>query len=341
MKRVFETVGIYSACHFLVDFSCAYVMFRYVQSASEFYLFLLIYNFLAFAMQMPFGLLTDRINRNSIAAVAGCGCVAASFLFGGMPVPAVLLAGVGNGLFHVGGGVDILNISTKRASALGVFVSPGAFGIYFGTLLGKQNAGLSYVLVTALIVMGAAVLFVSFRQKRRWISDNVPVSFENIGHPGVIAAVVCLFAVVCLRAYVGLVLDFSWKSQGSYALCLICAVVFGKAAGGFLSDGIGAVRASVVSLGAAAVLFLFSDYPAAGILAVFLFNMTMPITLWAVARLMKESKGFSFGLLTFALFIGFLPVYLGAPLLSRAIEYSAAAIISLGLLLLGLRKQAR
>ena len=50
-----------------------------------------------------------------------------------------------------------------------------------------------------------------------------------------------------------------------------------------------------------------------GLLAVGLINMTMPITLWAAARLLPP--GLAFGTLTFALFLGFLPVWLGWPVL--------------------------
>jgi len=37
----------------------------------------------------------------------------------------------------------------------------------------------------------------------------------------------------------------------------------------------------------------------------------MPVTLWFITKCIPDAKGFSFGLLTFALFLGFLPVYLG------------------------------
>ena len=46
--------------------------------------------------------------------------------------------------------------------------------------------------------------------------------------------------------------------------------------------------------------------------------MTMPITLWAAARLMPGGKGFAFGLLTFALFLGYIPTALGLTLRVRA-----------------------
>ena len=76
---------------------------------------------------------------------------------------------------------------------------------------------------------------------------------------------------------------------------------------------------------------------AAGVAALFLFNMTMPVTLWAMVQLLPGAKGFSFGLLTFGLFIGFIPVYLGCPpVLGLGAGYAIAAAGSLVLLTVGL-----
>ena len=75
-----------------------------------------------------------------------------------------------------------------------------------------------------------------------------------------------------------------------------------------------------------------------GTAAVFLFNMTMPITLWAAARLIPGAKGFAFGLLTFALFLGFLPTWLGWPsVLIQPWAMALTALVSAILLLLGLK----
>ncbi len=118
------------------------------------------------------------------------------------------------------------------------------------------------------------------------------------------------------------------------------ALVLGKASGGFLCDAVGARRAALLSLGLAAVCYLFAENPVMGTLAVFLFNMTMPVTLWAAARLMPGAKGFAFGLLTFALFLGFLPTWLGLPsLLTRPWAMALAAVLSGALLLPGLGRE--
>jgi FSR family fosmidomycin resistance protein-like MFS transporter len=64
----------------------------------------------------------------------------------------------------------------------------------------------------------------------------------------------------------------------------------------------------------------------------------MPITLWAAARLMPGGKGFAFGLLTFGLFLGFLPTWLGWPsTLTQPWAMALAALLSAVLLLAGLK----
>ena len=150
---------------------------------------------------------------------------------------------------------------------------------------------------------------------------------------------ICLFVVVCLRSYTGMMLDFAWKGEGSYALILVCATVLGKASGGFIADALGTRSAVIISLCIAAVLFVFSSVPPAGIIAVLAFNMTMPITLWAMTKIFPKAKGFAFGTLTFALFIGFLPAYLRASDFSLPVWcFPLIAICSLVLILVGLRK---
>ena len=126
-------VSAYAVAHFLVDFSCAFLMFRHVAGTPDGYFCVLLYNFCAFAVQMPLGLLADKWNRNILFALAGCLLVGLAYGLVQIPVAAVIVVGLGNALFHVGGGLDVLNVSEKKLGALGVFVSPGALGIYYGT----------------------------------------------------------------------------------------------------------------------------------------------------------------------------------------------------------------
>lgn len=97
------------------------------------------------------------------------------------------------------------------------------------------------------------------------------------------------------------------------SLLSVLAVVSGKAIGGYLGDRFGYIKTAVISLGISLLGFAFSfDYWIWGIIAVLCFNMTMPLTLTAIAGVSNKKYGFAFGLTTFALAIGFVPVVFGA-----------------------------
>ena len=138
-KSAVASLAVYSALHFLIDFTCAMVMFSRVRGGDGWAVCLLLYNFFAFAMQLPFGILADRLDRNAFVAAAGCVLVAVSGFLTGAPPAAACVAGIGNGLFHVGGGLDALNGRNGRCAPAGIFVSPGAAGLFLGTRLGMQG----------------------------------------------------------------------------------------------------------------------------------------------------------------------------------------------------------
>ena len=319
---------LYSLAHFWVDLSCAFLAFRFLSGSADFLLCLLLYNFCAFALQMPLGLWADGLDRNGAVAAVGCLLTAAAFL-APIPLAAAVIAGVGNALFHLGGGIDVLNASGEKAAALGMFVSPGAVGLYVGTLWGGGAAVSALLPPAGLLALGGGILLLCRRTFGSLRSGNAPVAAEPVG--GSWLPLVPLFLVVVLRSWMGLGQSFPWKAEWGFPLVL--ALALGKAAGGFLMDAVGPRRAAGWSLGLAAVLYLLSGDPVPGLLAVFLFNMTMPMTLWAAARLLPGAKGFGFGLLTFALFLGYLPVYLGGPsVFGNVWACAAAAALSLALL---------
>ena len=329
-------LALYSIAHFWVDLSCAFLAFRFLSGSPDFLLCLLLYNFCAFALQMPLGIWADGLNRNGLLAAVGCGLTAAAFLLPTSLVAAVV-AGVGNALFHLGGGIDVLNAGERKAAALGVFVSPGAVGLYVGTLWGGGAAVSALLPPAGLLALGGGILLLCRRTFGSLRSGNAPVEAEPAG--GSWLPLVPLFLVVVLRSWMGLGQSFPWKA--AWGLPLVLALALGKAAGGFLMDAVGPRRAAGWSLGLAAALYLLSGAPLPGLLAVFLFNMTMPMTLWAAAKLLPGAKGFGFGLLTFALFLGYLPVYLGWPaVFGNVWACAAAAALSLALLWRPLGKEA-
>lgn len=320
--------------HFLVDFACAFLLFRTLRGNAAWTELLIVYNFCAFAVQMPLGLLADRWDKDGQVATAGALLAALAYGFSGLPWLAAVTAGLGNAAFHVGGGLETLSLSENRAGPLGLFVSPGAVGLFLGTLLGKGSAFPLWPVPLLLLCTAALLLWTRQGRPADSPAPNLP-SFHLVGLP-----LALLLAVVVLRSYVGMTLTFPWKSEGQWALVLTLALALGKAVGGYLADRCGFLKTAAASLVLSAALLLFSDVPLCGATAIFLFNMTMPLTLWASARLLPGVRGFAFGLLTFGLFLGFLPTAFGTPSLSGT-GAALLALVSVLLLLPGLRRAVK
>ena len=65
-------VAAYSAAHFAVDLCCAMLVLPAARAASDKAMALLIYNFCAFAMQLPIGVLADRYGGGRYFSAIGC-----------------------------------------------------------------------------------------------------------------------------------------------------------------------------------------------------------------------------------------------------------------------------
>lgn len=327
MKR---TLAACCAAHFLVDFACAFLVFRFLGEDGGLAALLLAYNFCAFAVQMPLGLLAGWWDRDGVLAAAGALLVALAYGLALLPWLAAVMAGLGNAVFHVGAGLETLSVSGDRAGPLGLFVSPGAVGLFCGTLLGRGRTFPAWGVVLLLILTVVCLLLT--QQPRPDGYEAVQPSFGTVA-----PMLLGLLAVVILRSWVGMGLTLSWKGEGYWAAVLVLALAAGKAAGGYLADRFGFRRTAVLFLAlSAALLPLAPEHPLLGTAAIFLFNMTMPLTLWASARLLPSARGFAFGLLTFGLFLGFLPAVFGGSL--SAPMAAVWALVSLALLLPGLGK---
>ncbi len=315
MSRNVRMVSTYSLIHFAVDFSSIAVLtgvvMPVVADKAELVLCMLVYNAIAFAFQLPIGVLGDLLNKNALLSAFGCLLVGVSCF-----VPNIILvcvaAGLGNACFHIGGGIDILNISNKKATLPGIYVAPGALGLFLAVLVVKKGFNKFYLLAVLMFFCAAVLYNLYFAVKTKWnVQNTIPDSAGKTDGKKLVMALL-LLTTVFLRSYTGTMLNYSFKAQMSMAVLFVFGVVLGKALGGIIADKIGWLKTCVITLTLAAVLFAFSfRNAAAALLAVLLFNMTMPITLTALANSLKFGKGFAFGLTTFALFAGLLSLIFG------------------------------
>jgi MFS transporter, FSR family, fosmidomycin resistance protein len=351
-------IGSYAFAHAAVDACCAVMLWSAYRdgrlTAGFAWSAFLFYNLLAFAVQPLVGLAADRLRSGRGAAVAGALLTVAAMplaLPAGGIGAAVVVAGLGNAVFHVGGGIVSLRAAPGRATPVGVFVAPGAAGLAAGILAGKAGVpgwpfAAALLALTAVIAVAPSPRFADDRQ--------TPHHAAGGGHsgrhapptalaPGWMVAVALLLIVIGVRSYVGLTLALPWKSDLGLLVALTSAVVAGKALGGLLGDRFGwrpvAVTALLVAL---PLLALAGDSPAAGIAGSLVFNLTMPLTLAAVAALLPRGReGFAFGLTCLALFAGAAPALIGWSRPPSAVVLAALVLPAAAVLWFALRRQDR
>jgi MFS transporter, FSR family, fosmidomycin resistance protein len=340
-------LSVYALAHGTVDAVCVGALWAAyhggsLSSGTAWSAFFL-YNLLAFAVQPIVGVSADRFGGARGFAAAGALATATGLGIAALPhaaFAAVAVLGLGNAAFHVGGGVLSLKAAPGRATPLGLFVAPGAAGVVAGTLVGRAG-GPVWIFALALLPLAAAVLalpapaFPAARARSRRAGD-----VSRAGPAGIELIVLLVLLVIAVRAYAGAALVLPWKSDMRLLAALTTGVVLGKALGGVLADRFGwrvvGVSALVLSI---PLLALGPASASAGIAGTLLFNMTMPITLVAVAHALPGHYGFAFGLTCLALFAGSAPVLIGGPgmstltLVLAALVAAAALWIGLGRLL--------
>lgn len=313
--------------HLLVDAACVTAVLRaapprgaVVASALA---FVLAYDALAFAGQVPLGWLVDRltprparrrdlplgVHLDPRRLAAGFGVllsVAAAGMRGGYAV--VALAGMGNALFHLGAGALVLSDCDERVAPAGVFVAPGALGLGAGLLLGRRFLA---VPIWPLLVVLLASLVVVARVTPAAHGRKPEAGARQLPSSTAVAVGLLLCLSVAVRSLVGSVSCDGCDKTLFLAIALPCAGFAGKLAGGFLADRFGWIELSLVALLGSAPLLAFhaGDLWLAlpGLVA---FQMTMPVTLVAMFLLLPGRPALAFGLPCLALFAGALPAYL-------------------------------
>ena len=342
MKKL-SIVGIYSIIHCIVDMSCAMliagILTPTITGTYNLMVSIIFYNFFAFAFQLPFGILADKINKNAFISAIGCLLIIIGYLLNFSAILACIIAGIGNALFHVGGGIDVLNIAERKATLPGIYVATGALGLYIGSNTIVLGFDKFYLMIVILIISILALLWLYKQVKQKYKINNKEPKIETISNKKQII-MYCLLITICIRGYLGLILNFEWKANFIIGLICVLAVVLGKIFGGILGDKFSWRKVSTLSLIISAILFIFAfNNIVCGIIAILLFNMTMPITLTALSNVFNNNKGMAFGLTTLALFIGAVPVLFGYDdFLFNQIGLFIMTVISAIVLYIGLKK---
>jgi MFS transporter, FSR family, fosmidomycin resistance protein len=322
------TAWLLGGVHLLVDLgsiSALYCALRASPLSADWAAPLILsYDFIAFATQMLIGHALDRIRFAGLAAAAGCIITAAgTWVAPVSPVAAVVTVALGNALFHVGGGMACLRLEQGRAAWAGIFVAPGAIGLF----LGKQLGGTALYQPWALTLLLAAGAFICMAAGPMQRPSNT--ALPPVKGLGFVAA--ALLLTVAIRSLVGYSVSYPWVAGWQQAVWLTLAVFAGKALGGALGDKLGWRTISVAGLLVSAPLLAWgAGVPILAIAGSLCFNLTMAVTLAGMAKLLPGHEGLAFGLTTTAIVVGLFPAVIPAwkPFLGSPVTLAACILLS-------------
>jgi FSR family fosmidomycin resistance protein-like MFS transporter len=288
---------------------------------------------LAFGLQPLLALAVDSRQWYRQAAATGCALTAVAMIVpGSLPIPAVCVAGAGNALFHLGGGSVGLRLKPGFAAPAGIFVAPGAAGLFLGTLLGASGFS---ALWTGALLLGMFSVLLLVHEAAVLPPRNRPQ--RPLGRGRLI--LLLLLISVAMRSLLGLAFSFPWTSSPALAALLVLAGALGKGLGGVLADRFGWMRTAVCTLTMSIPLLMFgTPSHVEKMLAMFLVATTMPVALAAVSESLPGEPAFAFGLTGIALLVGVLPGFSHLrPLVGRRDLMVAAVLVCALALWFGLR----
>lgn len=271
-----------SISHLLVDGICASVV------VGQSYEIWLLYGICAFATQCFMGMLPDRYGGRKLTILS------AVMLLGALvPLPIAIktvIIGLGNSLFHVSGGYLCLKESDNM-TPLGIFVAPGAIGLFLGAVFPIVRIPFAILLLVLSVIVAEC--------------DVAETEDCKMPEKEKVVLTILLLMAIAARAVGGSAIHYSWNYGMLTAGILTGFVFLGKTYGGIFGDRIGIRRIAIISIATAAVFAVFfSDVMTLSLIGQFALNLSMPVTLYLIYRLYPNSPGFAFGLAASALLPG-------------------------------------
>lgn len=315
-------IAILGLGHLFVDLLGLYLIHYMNHSFSFEYIaiYFVVYNLIAFALQPVIGYLADKYNLYYYCILLGLLLPMIAVNIPSVGVLAIMISTIGNAMYHVGGGVISVNLFPDKVAPTGVFVAPGAIGVFLGINLATIDSNYSLILSAIAFIVLAVIYFVFNRR----LPENKYTKLNK----NLVKISILVMVIVFVRGFIGYHLLLPWKSDLILGIILVIAIFLGKFFGGILADKFGLKKIAIFGLATSLPLLILGyGYPIIAIIGAMLFNLTMAITLYVIIYSCGKYKGFAFGLTTLALFISYLPSAFGL-----VFEYNIIYVIIYSLL---------
>ena len=339
MREKVLVLSAYSVVHAVIDCACAmmfgYLLMSSLVSAVVFSTLIIAYNMIAFGLHTPAGMFIDKMTGARWGAASGAIAVCAGvLLLPYFPIAAVCIAGLGNAVFHVSGGTYSIAVTPGKATGPGLFIAPGAAGIFIGTFLGKLgNPPFLWIAV----ILFAGALFCA-RISPRFTSNIFAGGPRFSGKVYIPLGLALLFSIL-VRSLAGSAINSGWRVNVVMGIVLMVAAVAGKAFGGVIGDRFGWIQTGLVCVLVCAFLIgVLHANETAMVIAMVLVQATTGITLAAMFKLLRPYPATAFGICSLALLSGALPMFTSAKyILSRPLPITILIALSGVTLFLALR----
>ena len=308
-----------SFSHMVVDFCCAAAVFSiwnlWLLSTETFIHWVLLYNILAFWLQLFLWIFADKSEYSQSISYIGCVLVWIWVcIFSIYPILSMIFLWVWNACFHIWWWILTLALNPWKAREPWIFVAPWAIWLIVWTILWKAwnfycREWLVLLWIWLITMIRSSKNFLPYKNIKEYTKKK---TMNKISWKLPILLIISLFTIsIIIRSFVWFLINYSRKVWIPIILWFTFVITLWKAFGGIIADkwwwlkiGVGSLLLSLP------FLLLWETYPVCWFLGIFLFNITMSIALVGMVKVLPNRPWFSFWLLCMWLLIWALPTLL-------------------------------
>jgi MFS transporter, FSR family, fosmidomycin resistance protein len=246
-----------------------------------------LYNLLAFAGQMPAGLLVDQFKKYQLSTIWALMLTMIGLLTHSFSMfYALILIGLGSAFFHVSGGALIYAQAKNTTIYAGIFAGPGVLGLILGGWLAINRVSADFFLAAILVFLLVFLLIFRANSKDSLVKTP-PAAPEGLDTHDIM--MILLLLAIAMRSAVWNIFQLMYAQNYEWLFYLAIAGMLGKIAGAWLAEYLGERIYALLALGLAIPLLFWSEKVLPLLVpGVFLLQSTTPIAMLAIYRILPH-----------------------------------------------------
>lgn len=318
-SKYIAILSSWSFSHMVVDFCCAAAVFSIwnlgLLSTEIFIQWVLLYNILAFGLQLFLWIFADKTEYSQSISYIGCVLVWIWVcIFAVYPILSMIFLWIGNACFHIWWWILTLALNPWKAREPWIFVAPWGIWLILWTLLWQAGnfycrEWLALLWIWLITMIWSSKDFLPYKKIKEHAKKE-GLKKHDWKLP-VIIIISLLTICIIIRSFVWFLVSYSWKTWALLSISFVVCLEFWKALWWFFADKWWWLKIWVGSLLLSLpFLLLWEIAPVCWFIGIFLFNITMSIALVGMVKVIPDKPWFSFWLLCMWLLIWALPTLL-------------------------------